>query len=172
MPSLNLTLVTAIAGVAFGAIGTALGIFNTWKAIQRDKVRLKIIPKIFKSAHGGSLVSVNVPDNIAERWDGYCFEIVNIGHLPVTIDEIGLLPTDSGMRFIFRPDFGDGKQLPRRLEPRESVIGYARFEHPSSVIFTNGLPNIKCAFATTSCGVTVRGTSPVIDWLIRTGKQR
>jgi hypothetical protein len=45
---MKLTFIAAIAGLVFGFVGTCLGIFNTWKASQKDKVQLKITPKIYR----------------------------------------------------------------------------------------------------------------------------
>jgi hypothetical protein len=35
-----------------------------------------------------------------------------------------------------------------------------------------GLPDAKCFYATTACGVTIRGNSEVSKWLIHIGKLR
>ena len=42
----NITLVTAMIGAVCGILGLILGIINTWHQISKNRVRLKIIPKI------------------------------------------------------------------------------------------------------------------------------
>jgi len=109
-----LTPIAAVGGLVFGFIGACLGIFNTWKANQKDKVQLKIIPKIYQNRPNGRLSSSRIPTDFKERWDGLCIEIVNVGFLPVTVDEIGL-QIDSEQRVAFKPELSDGKSLPKRL---------------------------------------------------------
>lgn len=85
MQQSDITLITAIAGLGFGAIGTCLGIFNAWKSHSRDRIKLKVVPKIFRHAFAGTIASVNIPESVGEHWDGFCVEIVNMGFLPVTV---------------------------------------------------------------------------------------
>jgi hypothetical protein len=110
---MSLTSIAALAGLAFGFVGTSLGIFNTWRASQKDKVKLKVIPKIYSDLGNRRFSTVRIPTDTTQRWHGLCLEIVNIGFFPVTIDEIGILRTDTDLRMIFQPELSGGESLPK-----------------------------------------------------------
>lgn len=166
---MELTFIAAIAGLVFGFIGTCLGIFNTWKAGQKDKVQLKIIPKIYQNRPNGRLSSSRIPTDLNERWDGLCVEIANVGFLSVTVDEIGL-QIDSEQRVVFRPELSGGEFLPKRLEPRTSISCFIPSKMPNAIL-QEGLPFAKSFYATTACGITVQGSSKVAKWLIAKGRK-
>jgi hypothetical protein len=133
---------------------------------------LKITPKIYQNRANGRLCSSRIPEDLSQPWDGLCIEIVNVGFLPATIDEVGLLQADSDQRIVFpKPEISGGESLPKRLEPRTSVLCYIPSRLPGS-LFQEGLPYAKCFYATTACGVTVQGNSKVSKWLIKLGKVR
>jgi hypothetical protein len=169
---MSLTSIAAAAGLVFGFIGTGLGIFNTWRAGQKDKVQLKLIPQIYQNRADGRLCSSRIPTDLSQPWDGLCIEIVNVGFFPVTINEVGLLQADSDQRIVFsKPELSGGESLPKRLEPRTSVTCYIPSRMPES-LFQEGLPYAKCFYATTACGVTAQGNSKISKWLIHLGKTR
>jgi hypothetical protein len=166
---MNLTSIAAVAGLIFGSIGTCLGVYNTWKAGQKDKVRLKVTPKIYQIRPNGRFCSSRIPEDFSQRWDGLCLEIVNVGFLTVSIDEIGLIQ-NADQRIVFpKPEISGNESLPKRLEPRTSVTCYIPSKSPSSFL-QEGLPYAKCFYASTACGVTVQGNSKVSKWLIKRGK--
>jgi hypothetical protein len=168
---MSLTSIAALAGLAFGFVGTSLGIFNTWRASQKDKVKLKVIPKIYCDLGTRRLSSSRIPLDASQRWHGLCIEIVNISFFPVTIEEVGILRTDSDVRSMFQPELSGNESLPKRLEPRTAFTAYIPSPAPE-VMFQMGLPGAKCFYATTACGVTVQGSSAVSKWLIRLGKRK
>ena len=169
---MSLTSIAALAGLAFGFVGTGLGIFNTWRASQKDKVKLKVIPKIYRDLGNTRFSSSRIPTDVNQRWHGLCVEIVNLGFFPVTIDEIGILRTDSDMRMMMaRPELSGNESLPKRLEPRTALTAYIPSPAPEAM-FQMGLSDAKCFYATTACGVTVQGSSEVSKWLIRLGKRK
>jgi hypothetical protein len=69
----NITLITAIAGASFGLLGAVLGIMNTWRAFDRDRIRIRIEPAFFIRTDG--IVSMG----------GYRLIITNLSYFPVTI---------------------------------------------------------------------------------------
>ncbi|HSY09297.1 MAG TPA: hypothetical protein VK840_00110 [Candidatus Dormibacteraeota bacterium] len=113
--------------------------------------------------------SSRIPTDFNERWDGLCIEIVNVGFLPVTVDEVGL-QIDSEKRVIFKPELSGGESLPKRLEPRTSINCFIPSQSPKSIL-QEGLPFAKCFYATTACGVTIQGNSKISKWLIEQGKK-
>ena len=165
-----LTLITAIAGLIFGAIGTGIGIYNTVQSARKDKVRLKVIPKLYQKQGMGRLCSARIPTDNAPVWHGFCVEIINIGFIPVTIDEIGLLKPDGESRIVFQPEMLQGEKLPKRLDPRTSIVCYVPANQPASLLI-EGLPYVKCFYVTTACGLTVHGKSDVAKWLIKIGRK-
>jgi len=159
-----------IAGLIFGAIGLGLSIFNTIKAHQKDTVNLKVIPKLYSDHTTARLSTTRIPTGTNEQWEGFCIEVINLGFFPVTIEEIGLTRTDIKNRIIFpQPEMSGGEKLPKRLESRTSISFYIPSEKN---ILQDGLPYVKHFYATTACGVTVRGNSEVTKWLIKKGNQR
>jgi len=167
-----LTTITAIAGLVFGLIGAALGIFNAIQQSRKDKVRLRLVPKLYRHVgNGGRLCSARIPTESENAWHGLCLEIINLSAFAVTVDQIGLLLSkdDSVVQFP-KPEISNNESLPKRLEPRASVTCYIASENPATIL-SEGLPFAKCFFATTACGVTVTGNSPVSKWLIEVGKK-
>jgi hypothetical protein len=131
-------------------IGAVLGITNTWRAISRDKPKVKVIPKRAYPVGG-----------IDERID-LCIEAVNLGAIAVTITELGVFHHGTAARTaLITPFIIDGGALPRRLEPRTTVTVYGR----SDLIKADKHP-IRCAYATTDCGLTFTGTSPAFRALM------
>jgi len=151
------------------ASGLVLSIYNAWKAGQRDKVNLKVTPKIYRDLPEGRHATPHVPTDRSHHWLGLCIEVVNKGQVAVTIDEVGVLLAGRDERIIMQPHFSDGEKLPRRLEPRASLSAYIASTAPN-ILLKEGLPHAKGLYALTACGVTVKGKSPVATWLIQLGK--
>jgi hypothetical protein len=141
-----ITLVIAI-------YGAALSTFNIWRSLDKDRVKLKVIPKTTQSMGLGqsmiktSSLTVYVNSQL-------CIDIVNLSSFPVTISEVGLLYRGSKTRgTLARPIIHDGGSFPRRLEPRSSFTVFFEYGVPKSdPLFLNA----KCAYAKTDCGITVK----------------
>ncbi|MEO5829532.1 MAG: hypothetical protein ABIQ36_03085 [Rhodanobacter sp.] len=133
------------ATLAIAAVGAVLGIINTWRAVNQNRVKLKVLP-----AHA-------IPLGGAPRNIRFCVEVTNLSQFAVTIEDAGVLfhgTKDRGS--IINPLLPDRGPWPRRLEPHSSVTVYS--ELPES----NGGHKIKCAFARTQCGYIKTGTSPAL----------
>lgn len=131
--------------LAIAAVGAILGIINTWRALDQNRVKLKVLP-----AHA-------IPVGAAPRNIRFSVEVTNLSQFAVTIEDAGVLfhgTTDRGS--IIDPLLPDHGPWPRRLEPHSSVTVYS--ELPQS----NADHKIKCAFARTQCGYTKTGTSPAL----------
>jgi hypothetical protein len=145
----TLTFVQA-ATLAIAVLGAVLGLVNTWHGLDKSRVKLKVVP-----AHA-------IPVGAADPRLRFCIEITNLGAIPVTVCDVGLLYRGTDQRgSIVQPIILDGGKWPRRLEPRTSVTIYA--QRPSS---EQG-QRIKCAYAKTQCGVTAKGTSGALEQIIR-----
>jgi hypothetical protein len=138
----NITLVTAIAGLVFGVLGAVLGLINTWRAFDHDRVRLLVVPRGFVTSTGET---------------GTCFDITNLSYLAVTLSQVGIELTDPPNHFFaFAPRFMDATRLPHRMEARTSVTVFM----PPGADQDPQLRHAGRAFAKTACGRTFYGTSP------------
>ncbi|WP_208668022.1 hypothetical protein [Pseudomonas arsenicoxydans] len=136
-----MTLVNGVT-LALALLGAVLGVINTWHALDKSRVKLRIRPK-HAIPFGGTDARLN-----------FCIEITNLSAFAVTVEEAGVALDSPDKRLAYTsPVLIDEGGWPRRLEPRTSVTIYG--QAPS----TNGL-RLKCTYATTSCGVTKEGTSP------------
>ncbi len=139
--------------LSLASIGAVLGVINTWKALDRDKVKLKVIPKQAFPVGG-----------LDER-PRLCIEVINLSTFPVTINEVGFnYKNKENLRWaITKPIFYDEKILPYRLEPRTSLTAYCSpeaFDKKISVL-------IKNAYATTDCRKTITGKSGALKQFIK-----
>lgn len=124
-------------------VGAILGVINTWKAIDRDRPKLRVT---FKHA---------IPVGGADPRIRYCIEVLNLSAFPLTITEVGVLLRGTKARgAVTQPLLFDGGSWPRRLEPRTSVTGYLRED-----AFRHEQHPIRCAYAKTDCDLIVKGKS-------------
>lgn len=137
-----MTIISAIT-LAIAALGAVLGIINTWHSLDKSRVKLRIRPK-----HA-------IPIGAADPRITFCIEVTNLSSFAVTISQAGVMYHGSERRGGYvQPILIDGKEWPRRLEPRSSVTIYGM--PPTS----EGGLSLKCAYAETECGVVRTGTSP------------
>jgi hypothetical protein len=137
--------------LSIALLGAVLGIINTWKSIDRDRLKLKVIPK--HAIPVGNFIDPQIR---------FCIEVINLSTFPVTITEVGVLYQDTNVRGAsVNPIIIDGGPFPRRLEPRTSFTAYLRAD-----IFQNEHGyKIKCAYAVTDCGDQIKGNSPALKQL-------
>lgn len=138
--------------LAIAVLGAALGLINTWHAIDKKRVKIRVRPK-----HA-------IPVGAADPRFTFCIEITNLSEFAITIDEAGVFYKGTDSRGAYtQPIIIDGKPWPRRLEPRSSVTVYGEPPQPK--------PDhaLKCAYARTECGVTRTGTSPAFKQLAASG---
>lgn len=141
--------------LSIAVLGAVLGLINTWYNIDKNRVKLKIRP-----AHA---IPVNIP-NISLKEINFCIEVTNLSSFPVTVSEVGFLYSDTKARsVIINPIIIDGREWPRRLEPRSSVTCYIKLD--KSIIRNK----IKCAYAKTQCGVIKTGKSPALKYIKKGG---
>lgn len=133
---------------AFSAamIGAILGIINIWKSIDRDKIKLKVIPK-----HA-------IPVGSADPSIIGSIEVINLSLFTITLSEVGLLLKGRDERLYFiNPSFAEGGKLPMRLESKASVTAYFTTSDCAGIY-----SRIKCAYAWTASGEKFNGNSPAL----------
>jgi len=129
-------------------VGATLGIINTWRSFDRDRIRLKIIPK-WAMFRGGTQT--------------LCIDIINLGYIPVTINQVGFRLRERNKVFIFMPMPMPGSELPKRLEPRTSFTVLA----PLGTEQHESMRNVTVAFVKTACLRTFTGNSAALRGEIR-----
>ncbi|MFN8180125.1 MAG: hypothetical protein U0167_19505 [bacterium] len=151
-----------IITLAIAAVGAFLGVMNTWRAFNQDRVKLKVTPKYAFSV-GGSFFGGN---------ETLCIDIVNRSTFPVTISGAGILlkgTKDASAAFLVNPIMEDRGRLPRRLEPRESLSVY----FSSDVLDDHAmLAKARGVFARTACGHMGKGTSPYLRQLAKQARKK
>ena len=147
----NITLVTAIIGAVCGVSGAILGIINTRHQLNRNKLRLKIIPRHVIPVGGLKNSGIN-----------FGIEVVNLSEFSVTISDVGFILTDK-RRATLTPVIGTEQpgKLPLRLEPRAS---YRKYFNIDKVGFPK---NVKAAYVETQCGEMITGTSGALKQKIK-----
>ena len=134
---------TWIIGVTLGIalLGAALGIINTCHQLSRDRVKLKVIPKITRIVRDGESTGPHL-----------CIEVVNLSTFAVTISHVGLR-CKKRYEEVHYPILHDGGRWPRRLEPRHSVTAYFS-EDWHELDFRK----VRKAYAFTECNVAQHGS--------------
>lgn len=136
---------------AIACIGAVLGILNTWRAIDKERPKLKVIPK----------QAYMMMDGHIERTPRLCIEVTNLSSFPLTVSEVGVLLKGTSERaVILQPMLNNGASLPYRLDPRTSLSTYAA---PDALADTRH--PVKCAYVRTDCGLTFKGDSRALRQL-------
>src|SRR5437868_4640697 len=96
-------------------VGGFLGVFNLVRSFSKDRVRLRVTPKLTQIRQGAFVSSSRdvLPHSFAT------IEVTNLSAFPVTIDEVGFSLYGREERAVIIPD--PVHVLPKRLEPRESI---------------------------------------------------
>lgn len=134
----SITLITAVTGASFGLLGAVLGVMNTWRAFDRDRIRIRVEPAFFVRTNG------------IERIDGYRLTITNLSYIPVTITQVGFTMRDGKNLFTLLTPIDC--TLPQRMEARTRLTASI----PESDF--RDLLNIRHAYASTACGKRFTGS--------------
>lgn len=116
---MNLTTNFTLATFALGVVGTVLGVTNFVREIISSRVRLRI--KCYPLAIFKSVTDIE---------EVGCIEVVNLSSYPITLKEVGfeprvpLLERQRGRFTMVNNGCRNGKQLPVRIDPRDSVEVY------------------------------------------------
>ena|SRR5215469_14568411 len=144
-----------------------LGVINT-VCTKRNKVRLRLIPKVYRNHMCKRTTSPHVPAN-NEEWHGLCFEVENIGFFPATVVEAGFLVKNGkeGIAFGDVKLNDDGGTLPQRIEPQASI---ELFVPAAKGFLSRRLSKTTRAYVKTASGLHFTGTSAVFKELIHRGR--
>lgn len=149
---------------AIALVGAVLGILNTWRNFDRDKIKIRVNPTNLLT-----LATTYSGEEIENR--GICVEVINLSTFPITIIEIGFAnfyPFTNKIRgsksIPLKWQNLGSYSLPQRLESREST-SYFIFEE----VLENhqNLKSIKYAYAKTACGHFFKGTSKLFTEIIQ-----
>jgi len=143
-------LFTALIAVA----GLLLGLRSEWREYARGKPRLRVIPKV-------AFPMGPMPDTRP----CFAFEVINEGHVAVTVTEVGFFYEGTDSRGSLTPILPPGTSWPHRLEPHSSVVVYSEAE----AINDPAVSKVACAYAATASDQVFEGTSDALKHLITTG---
>jgi hypothetical protein len=136
---------------AAAMLGAILGIIKLWKSINRDKIKLKVIPR-----HA-------IPVGSTDSSIIGSIEVINLSLFTITLSEIGLSLKDTEERLqLINPLLSECGKLPMRLEAKASITA---FFFRSDI--ANCISGIKCAYACTVSGEKFNGNSPALRQISR-----
>ena len=138
------------ATLSIASLGAVLGILNTKKSFDRDRIRLVVTPR--RVINDVLTSDSPLPP---EQKDSFqlAIEIANLSSFAVTVDQVGLILKGSSNRAAINPELTDAGPWPRRLDSHSSVT--VRCDLRRSEISDR----IQCAFAETQSGQMFRGNS-------------
>jgi hypothetical protein len=133
--------------LCIAAASFALGIFNSYQNLKKDRVRLSVVPKLVFKANG----LVVTTDSQFQPGAKVAVEVINLSVFPLVITGIGF-QLRKGFRAALTAPFGvlEGGQLPYKLGPREKLMLFTDHPLPSDALK---------AYAQTACGHSSTGSS-------------
>ncbi|RQS22453.1 MULTISPECIES: hypothetical protein [unclassified Burkholderia] len=142
--------------------GAVLGLFNLWRQMSTDRVKLRVSPAIVIDrgpTHVLTHSSITIDPTSVPEYVQLSVEVLNLSTFPVTIEEIGMTTHSPGRMVFAGAHTSDNKPLPLRLESREAIKLYTKSYLTSE--FAQGVD----VFAETVCGHRQLGKSPAIESL-------
>ena len=130
--------------LAVALVGAVLGVMNTWRNMNQDRLRLVVKPTQAYFDNGSHQL---------------CIDVMNLSTFPVTLTHYGFFMHGTSRHMQFIPDFPRGESLPIRLEPRTSVTAFLR--HGATEV--DGFASVRSAYVLTACGNTIEATSNALD---------
>jgi hypothetical protein len=170
MSTIDLTFVTAIIGAVTGLVGTILGIIAVWDQLSKNRVRLRVVPRLSWPIDAQHRITFHRAPTSRERErlngrppDQVCIEVVNLSTFAVTISEITIGRNGQARAAIVGLQLSRGKTMPVRLESREAVEAYVNI----SAVEHHDALNAGFVCVKTDCGTVVHGTSPLFRQFAR-----
>lgn len=146
---------TDIITICIAVLGAVLGIINTLQALNKDRVKLRVIPKM----------SFFIYEDVDSRIQP-CIEVINVSIFPISINQIGFSLRGGGDLISTQPFLSHGEKLPVRLESRSSTTIY----FPPEILNDPKFRTVKYAFAKTQCGLLFKGRSKALAGMIKRSK--
>jgi hypothetical protein len=138
-----------VVALVMAAVGAVLGILNSWRMFDRDRVRIKVVPRKYVTSNGDR---------------GLCVDVINLGYVAVTVTQLVIdLRKQRGHMFWFTPGFYESAKLPYRLEPRASITVYVSPAAAQNPEIREG----RRVIAKTACGRIFYGQSPAFRSYIK-----
>ncbi len=129
--------------LGIAVLGATLGVFNAVWLIRKDTVRIRV---------RSQMLAMTVPHTGHVDYFTMAVEVVNVGHLPVTITEVAFqVGRFARARYPVVQDHLGLVTLPVRLDARSSV---SVATHPDFVAVVDAHQATHCS-AVTACGVKV-----------------
>lgn len=149
-------------------VGMLLGIFNFFRGLSKDKVKLIVIPKAVMKRNRNSVTGVMgfflSDQEFNETQELFAIEITNNSNFPITINEVGFkLKKKKNKLAIPIPELGDKGPWPRKLEHGDSVTTYGTIK---SILNNTKMNDIDRAYAQTTAGKVYHGKSKALKLLI------
>ena len=149
--------------IGLALLGATLGVLNTWSQLSKNRVRLRVIPRIAFGIGDAKFLVSGLTQKAKEmlcsaRPARLCIEVVNLSAFAVTIQDVGFGCVDVERHSLVQPELSRAKSWPVRLESREAITAYATvgvFGLKPEIV-----KNAK-AYAKTDCGKVWYGSSPI-----------
>lgn len=143
--------------LAIAILGAVLGLINTWKAYDRDRVKIRVVPAI---AFGVGATPLGEQPTL-------CMKIINLSAFAVTISEVGFLLDGSERRLVIgHPIIVDDGPFPRRLDARTAFTVYCAPGTEREAKFRR----VRAAFASTDLNEVFTGRSKMLSRVATTGE--
>ena len=162
-----------VVGVTLGIalVGAVLGVLNTWDKLSKNRVRLRVVPKLAIFTGGDTWITGDRNSELANRLLArgalrrLCVTIVNLSAFPVTISDVGFGRVENHRRHsLVAPEISPSrKEWPPRLEPRESIVAYGPVDDFS---LDAEIVSDAVAYAKTDCGKIAYGKSAIFTDLV------
>ena len=145
-------LLISYVTLAIASVGAVLGIMNTWRSFDRDRIRLKVLPH-------WAIPSAGNPR--------FCIKVVNLSYIPVTVTFVYFKMRTENRNYVFPPS-PPGETLPARMEPRSSITIFM----PEGAERDPMLADLKYAHVETACGRAFRRTNGSLKHLIKKARKQ
>lgn len=160
----TVTLITAVVGAVCGVLGAVLGVMNTWNQMSKNRVRLRVVPKLAWFLDSSNVLTTHLSSTETDSPlrsrppDRLGIEVVNLSAFAVTVSDVGFGRLRATRAIALLPELSTGKSWPVRLESRDSFTAYFRADQslPEPVL------KHPVAYAETDCGAVTYGKSPAL----------
>lgn len=132
---------TEVTTLGIAVLGATLGVLNTWRTFNQDRVRIRVAAMYCLIGDGRECLGI---------------EVVNLSSFPVTITGIGCTMAGGKKRLWLHPDLlSTGDTLPKRLEPR---TGFTALAGPGATEHLE-FRGARKPFVATACGLKINGSA-------------